>query len=57
MWLQSKELKIAGCESLNFFSRLSLCLKDPCPVDQFVIKEVIYIYFTAGTVALNSAFS
>lgn len=56
MQLQGKGLNIAGCESLNFF-HLSLCLKDPCPVDQFVIKEVIYIYFAAGTVALNSAFS
>lgn len=37
---------------LSFFS-----LKDPCPVDQLVIKKIIYIYFVSGTVALNSAFS
>ena len=37
---------------LSFFP-----LKHPCPVNQLVIKKIIYIYFVAGTVALNSAFS
>lgn len=45
--------------SVNYliFLHLSLFLKDSCPVDQFVIKKVIYIYFVAGTAALSSAFS
>lgn len=45
--------------SVNYliFLHWSFFLKDPCPMDQFVIKKVIYIYFEAGTVALNSAFS
>lgn len=54
-----RERKIKKLVSVNYliFALVFFSLKDPCPVDQLVIKKIIYIYFVSGTVALNSAFS
>lgn len=55
-WLWDKDFK-NWLVWINFLHLSFFPLKHPCPVNQLVIKKIIYIYFVAGTVALNSAFS